>query len=187
MSSVDGALYAMIEVGLMDDRKVRRLARLQGDPVRTAVSVVLYLAAVLESWRDDEPALCADAAPAWFTYDPSPFVAELVAVGLLDDEGRVVRSSLERRMSPFRARRDQARAAARKRWGTEPTDAVAVPTHSGSTADAMQRTYVRTHPRTSRAPARETTDAAPPGGGGPAPVGEVQEQLRARWGSRRAT
>lgn len=143
MSSRTGASRADIDTSLFDDDKVKRLARLQRDSIRTAVSMTLYQAAILSSWRENRPLLAVDTAPAWFLDDPEPFIADLITVCLLDPDGRVKASSLDEWMKRYRAAIEGGHEGAARRWGSH-----RVPTGEGIGGVMPRQTDRQTlHPR----------------------------------------
>lgn len=143
-------MRADIDVGLMHDTKVVALARRQQDPHVTGVTLMLYVSAVLASWREDRPCSIEESAPAWFLSPLGPVTADLIAVGMLDADGRVPTATVDRWLGPARDRRDKATSAAATRW-TESRTAAALPPHSGRNAIANQPT----NQPTTRADARD--------------------------------
>ena len=86
MSRDQGFRTADIDVGLLADPKVRRLARRLKDPAAMNAAVVTYLSVLLASWDDGERICAEDVAPGWMDeLDTSDLEAE----GLLDAEGRI--------------------------------------------------------------------------------------------------
>lgn len=116
MSSRDGMLRADLDTGLCHDRKVVALARLQRSPERTATTLMLYVATVLASWREDRPETLDDSVPAWFGKSVERYRADLVSVGLLDEDGRIPVETLDRWMASARARVAGGRSGAASRW-----------------------------------------------------------------------
>ena len=117
MSSRNGLSRADVDTHLLHDRKVIALARrYRGDEKETSIAVVLYLGAVLASWRENKPMSVSDAAPAWLLIDVDPYVVEMHAVGLVDVDGRVPEATLDVWMASSRAASERGREAADRRW-----------------------------------------------------------------------
>lgn len=110
--------WAKLDVGLFSEPKVKALARRQRDGARTLATVSLYVAIVLESWSADRPVPVDDALPAWLLDDVEDLVADLTAVGLLDEHGAIPGETLDRWMEVRRAQRQGGRIAARLRHGS---------------------------------------------------------------------
>ena len=72
------------------DPKVVALARLVRDPLKTAAFAALYDANVRASWDAGRRLTFDESLPAWWLDPPDEATAALVAVGLLDEDGRVV-------------------------------------------------------------------------------------------------
>lgn len=117
MSSRTGMPRAQLDVGMFHDPKVIALARRQQDPLATLATMGLYVAIVLASWRADEPVPGADAAPAWVLSDLETYLADLTAVGLLDEAGAVPVETLDRWMQTARAMVAGGARGAAARWG----------------------------------------------------------------------
>jgi len=81
---------ADISTSLMDDPKIKALARALRDPRATAAAVTLYQAAVLASWREGTRVTIDAAQPAWWTDPADDLVAALVAVDLIDGTTRTI-------------------------------------------------------------------------------------------------
>jgi hypothetical protein len=160
MSRDNGFSHADIDVGLFDDPKVRRLARLQRDPARTSASLVLYLSLVLESWADGDRLVVDDAAPTWFTDPVDDLVADLKAVELVDPEGRVKESSWAAWFTPAfdrrQRRRDAGSEGGKASWDKRrSSNALAKPKRRSSKAEATPNQSGSQADRPSlRAPAR---------------------------------
>ncbi len=88
MTRGEGLQRADIDSSLLTDPKLRRLRRQLPDAAQMARAVVLYLAALLDSWRTGERVSAEDAAPEWIEADAGTLAA-LVAADLLDNEYRV--------------------------------------------------------------------------------------------------
>ena len=139
MSSRNGTSRADIDVGLMHDPKVLRLARHYRDPAKTSTALMLYVSAVLSSWDHDEPVSVADAAPGWFVEDVGPWVADLATARLVDDDGRVPASTLDVWMAGVRSASERGRSAAHARWSkTDGTPSAMHPHSTGNTLPASQ-------------------------------------------------
>lgn len=117
MSSRTGMVRADIDVMLMHDPKVIRLARMQTDPDRTAVTLMLYVSTVLASWREDRPMTLEESAPAWYLRPLEQHIKDLVAVEMLEEGGVIDPDTLARWMAGVRAVRAGGAAGAAKRWG----------------------------------------------------------------------
>jgi hypothetical protein len=145
VSSRDGYARADIDTGLFDDPKVKRLVRLQRDPMLTLATISVYVAALLSSWRENAPQPALDAAPGWADGEVlDRMIRDLRAVGLLDRRASIRSESLDRWMGSLRARSDHARTAAEARWHQTPgrpekapKNARAKRSHSPSKATAM--------------------------------------------------
>jgi len=87
--SRDGFRVADADVNFYADPKVNALARRLRDPVRTAAYAALYDATVRASWQAGRRVTFDEALPAWWLDDPDDALANLRAVGLLDDEARI--------------------------------------------------------------------------------------------------
>jgi hypothetical protein len=164
VSSRDGLARADVDTGLYADPKVKALARLQRDPVRTAATMTLYLATVLESWAENDRVSVEDAMPAWYLADYAEMVTDLTTVGLLADDGMIPEPTLDRWLSGIRARTASGRAAADRRWhgngsamGTQSarnTQPASLPEKPARSAPAKRE---RDDPRSLREILRETT------------------------------
>lgn len=87
--SRDGFDHADIDTGLFADPKVLALARRQRDTIRTLAAVALYLVPTLASWKAGDRQRASDALPGWALDPVGDLIADLIAVGLLDDDERV--------------------------------------------------------------------------------------------------
>lgn len=96
---------ADIDVGILHDPKVIALHRRGQDHHATADHVMLYLALILESWSRGGRATLDEAAPAWWPEPLDPSAMALRAVGLIDDENRIVTHAWESWFGPARDRR----------------------------------------------------------------------------------
>jgi hypothetical protein len=111
MSRDDGFGHADVDVGLLDDPKVRQLIRSTKDEGLIARCLIAYTAVVLASWERGTPLTLEDAAPLWLT-DLDDLRARLTAVGLVDEDGRIPPKPWERWFGVAVTRRD----AGRDRW-----------------------------------------------------------------------
>lgn len=116
MSSRDGFARADVDTNLMHDPKVLALARRLGDHTRTAAALVLYTSTVLASWKARARLTIAESAPAWWLGDPLELLPDLVAVGLLEEDGRLPAHAFDGWTARAREASDQAAEAARIRW-----------------------------------------------------------------------
>ena len=165
MSSRDGLLRADIDTGLYSDPKVKSLARLQGDPVKTAATMTLYVSTVLDSWAEDRRVSVRDARPAWWLDEPTEMIGDLMTVGLLDRKGLIPSAVLERWLAPTRARIAAAQRAADARWSDRSANghAPAMRSHSDGNANSQpasqkSQPVARERARRGVEPRRETSD-----------------------------
>src|SRR5262245_9075209 len=116
MSRDEGFAIADVDVGYLDDPKVRRLIRSttgESDDSLVARCVVLHVAVLLASWRGGDRVAVDDAAPIWLS-DVPDLVERLAAAGLLDDTGRIPEGPWESWFGPARDRRNAKREGGRK-------------------------------------------------------------------------
>jgi hypothetical protein len=112
VSRDEGFRIADVDVGILDDPKIRALVRsCNGDESLLARSVVAYLAVVMSSWARGERVELIDAAPLWIT-DLEAINLKLQAVGLLDPESRLPVRSWTSWFEPALERRD----ILRRKW-----------------------------------------------------------------------
>lgn len=156
MSSRDGLARADIDTGLFDDPKVKRLARLQRNGRTTAITMTLFVATVLTSWRQNRPVSIHDAAPAWCLFPIDKMVADLVAVGMIADDGTIPSDRLDHWMSGVRARIEGGRAGAEKRWGNRDANGYPQGSNSAPNTHTSQPASQPDNPARSRARKRET-------------------------------
>jgi hypothetical protein len=179
MAREAGFQVADVDVNLMADAKVVRLARHCRDPRRTAVAVAMYEAVRLASWRTGSRVSLEDAAPAWYLDDVAEVQADLSAVGLLDADGMIPEGSWANWFGPAFKRREARRAAgseggkassARNAAAALPeqpsSSAAALPeqpssSREGAPSDAQPDRTDRTDRPSVRADARENGDADP--------------------------
>lgn len=102
MSRYGGFPNADVDVGLLDDSKVRKLARRLDDPAAINAAVVSFIAVLLASWEAGERVSSEEATPAWMD---RPEIKDLVSVGLLDDDGRIPEHAWENWYRPAHERR----------------------------------------------------------------------------------
>lgn len=114
MSRDNGFAIADIDTGFFADPKVVRLARRLNDPQATAVHLMLYKALVLGSWGAGERITLEDAMPAWFLAAPDGVLDNLVAVEMVDPDGRVPEHAWRSYFEPAWARREERRKKAQK-------------------------------------------------------------------------
>ena len=84
----EGFPIADISTAMLDDPKIKTLARTLRDEATMSKAVVLYLAAVLASWGAGDRATAEDAAPLWLTPD-ADLLTKLEVVGLLTPDHRI--------------------------------------------------------------------------------------------------
>ena len=113
MSREAGFVVADIAVALLDDPKVRRLVRSTKDEPTIARCLVGYLATLLTSWSQGERVVLEDAAPIWLTA-ADDLTVRLVAVELLDADGRLPEQAWNAWFGPAWRRREERREAGRK-------------------------------------------------------------------------
>ena len=111
MSRDDGFAIADLDVGFLDDAKVRALVRSTRDEAIAARAIVAYIAAHTSSWANAERVSVGDAAPLWLT-DVDDLVTRLAAAELVEADGRIVEHAWDSWFAKAKARRD----AARDRW-----------------------------------------------------------------------
>lgn len=109
MSRDDGFAIADVDVGYLDDAKIRALVRSTKDQGLVCRAIVAHLSVVLASWKAGELVALEDAAPMWL--DGIEDLAErLQAAGLLE-RGRIRPGPWEAWFGPARDRRLKRRAA----------------------------------------------------------------------------
>jgi len=128
MSRDAGFDHADVDVGLLDDDKVRGLVRSTRDEGLIARAIVGYLAAVLGSWAEGNRVRIKDAAPLWLT-GIDDLADRLIDAGFLDGDGRIVEKAWASWFEPARKRRDDnrdrwARYNARRAAAIDGNDAV---------------------------------------------------------------
>jgi hypothetical protein len=114
MSRDDGFGIADVDTGFYSDPKVVALARRLRDPMVTAAHLTAYEALVLASWRAGARIMLSDAMPAWWLEPADDVLANLVAVELVDDDGRLPERVFEAWFRPAWNRRESARSKGRK-------------------------------------------------------------------------
>lgn len=92
MSRDGGFPIADLDVGLLDDPKVRTLVRSTRDEAIVARCMVAFIAVILASWRQGERVTLDEAAPLWLT-GLDDLAERLRDAGLLDADGRVPEKS----------------------------------------------------------------------------------------------
>lgn len=145
MSRDDGFGHADVDVGLLDDPKVRQLIRSTRDESLIARCLVAYTAVVLASWERGAPVSLEDAAPLWLT-GLEDIGERLMAVGLLGDDNRIPPKPWEAWYGVAVERRERGRERWR-RWnekqkGTRPSVSQTVLT--GSTGPSDRQTGSQT-------------------------------------------
>lgn len=170
MTRDSGLPRADLNTSLFDDPKVVSLARRIKDPARIMNHVGLYLALVLKSWRDGRRLTLDEAAPAWWLEGTEDQLVELIAVGLLDVEGRIPEPTFDEWFGPASRRYAQRREAGSKGGqatavqrgsppSTPPSATASVLTDSaGTTPDVLAQpsSQPANQPVPARVPARET-------------------------------
>lgn len=111
MSRDVGFRTADIDVGILDDPKVRALVRSTRDEAIVARCLVAYVAVLMASWEHAERISLEDAAPAWLT-GLDDLRGRLAKVQLVDEEGRVVERAFDAWVGPALERQ----ASFRERW-----------------------------------------------------------------------
>ena len=77
-----------LDVGILDDPKVRQLVRLTRDEAVVARCLIAYVSTVASSWDRGERVSLEDSAPLWLTA-LDDLGDRLAVVGLLDEERRI--------------------------------------------------------------------------------------------------
>lgn len=155
MTRTSGFPVADLDVGLMNDPKVKALVRRQHDEKLSTKSLLLYLTLVLESWGAGERLTLDQAAPLWITGDLATLAADLEAVGLVDADGRLPETSWTSWYGVADSRRTASRNGGvegnRRRYSREP-----IGTRSGTDPRSDRSVpTVPTVPTVPRADARE--------------------------------
>jgi hypothetical protein len=137
MSRSEGFPIADVDVGVLDDPKVRALARSTRDEALVARAIVAYLSVVTSSWGRGERVTLEDAVPLWIT-GTEDLAGRLAAVGLLDSEGRIPERAWESWFMPAWDRREERRESGRKGGYAKHRNqsGLAQPEHSHSEATA---------------------------------------------------
>jgi hypothetical protein len=89
---------ANLDVGFLDDPKVRALVRSTRDEAVVARCLVAYVAVMTESWEAARRVTLDDAAPLWLTTDD--LLELLVRHHLLDPDGRIPARAWRARFLP---------------------------------------------------------------------------------------
>lgn len=111
-SDGDGFATADVSVSLLDDDRVRKLARSVEEP-RVETAIVVYLAVLLASWREGRRVAAEDAVPLWLPLERLLDADEdLRSVGLLDRRSKIPARAWSKWYDPVEARRDRNR----ERW-----------------------------------------------------------------------
>ena len=110
MSRETGFAVVDLDVGILHDPKVIKLARAIRDEERTAAHIGLYVALLAESWRTGERVRLEDALPAWWMAEVEQFAEALRDAGLIDAEDRIPERSWSGWFGPaFKRRQDRQR------------------------------------------------------------------------------
>jgi hypothetical protein len=137
MSRSEGFPIADVDVGILDDPKVRALVRSTKDEALVARAMVAYMAVVTGSWGRGERVTLEDAVPLWIN-SVEDLAERLASVGLLDAEGRIPERSWESWFRPAWDRREERRESGRKGGYAKHRNqsGLAQPEHSQSEAKA---------------------------------------------------
>lgn len=108
MSRGDGFPIADVDVGILDDPKVRALVRVTRDEATITRCLTAYWAVLMASWGRGERVALEDATPLWIT-GIEDLKERLVTVGLLDTEGRIPERSWAGWFGPAHDRRQHYR------------------------------------------------------------------------------
>lgn len=157
MSRGDGFLVGDIDTGLLEDSKVKALARRLRDPIKTAAAMCLYQALVLGSWRAGERITIEDSLPGWWIDDVDDLVAELKAVDLVDPDGSVPQQAWASWFLPAWNRRENRRIKAEKggraprrnsgtTWGEPAADSESTPSEPDRPTDRTDRSVSSVRP-----------------------------------------
>lgn len=95
-----------LDVGFLDDTKVRTLVRSTRDEGLVARCLVAYVATIADSWGSGDRVSVRDAAPVWLTA-LDDLEERLRAAQLLDDEGRIPEHAWQGWFGPAAQRRDE--------------------------------------------------------------------------------
>lgn len=129
----DGFSIADVSTVLLDDVKVRKLARRCPDDGELSTRIVIYMATLLVSWREGRRVTASDAE-SWVELSDDR-LTDLREVGLFDAENRITAHAWVHYFKPAWERREQARANGRKgaarRWGWD-GDPIATPSQPDS-------------------------------------------------------
>lgn len=109
MSRAEGFPIADVDVAILDDPKLRALARSTRDEAIIARAIVAYLATLTASWARGDRVSLEDAAPMWLTA-LDDLAERLQAVDLVDGHGRIPEHSWESWFKPAWERREAKRA-----------------------------------------------------------------------------
>jgi hypothetical protein len=120
VSRDDGFTIADVDTGLYADPKVVALARRLRNPVQTAAHVALFEALLLGSWGAGQRITFEEALPAWWLKPADDVRTNLVAVGLIGDDGRIPERAWEAWFSPAWQRREARRENGRKGGRVKP-------------------------------------------------------------------
>lgn len=108
MSRDTGFEIADVDVGILDDPKVRALVRTTRDEGLVARCLVAYISALVGSWAAGDRLTLEASAPIYVT-QLEDLATRLQAVGLLDDEHRIPDHAWRSWFGPAAQRRDDRR------------------------------------------------------------------------------
>jgi hypothetical protein len=109
MTRDDGFAIADTDTSEYSDPKVVALARRQRDAMRTHATVNLYDAVRLASWKAGRRLTLEESMPAWSLGPADELAADLIAVGLLDEERRIPAHAWRGWFGPAHQRRELRR------------------------------------------------------------------------------
>jgi hypothetical protein len=110
--SREGFQRGDLDTGLMDDPKVRALARRLRSTQATGAAVALYVAVIAASWREGRRLTLTEALPAWWLDEAVEMADALTDVGLLDRDQQIPDHAWESWFGPARDRVADFRARA---------------------------------------------------------------------------
>lgn len=108
MSRDQGFRNADLDVGFLDDPKIRALVRSTKDEGLVSRCIVAYISTVTSSWADGARIKLADAAPVWLS-GLEDIEQRLRGVGLLDESGAIPEHAWQGWYGPAAQRRDDRR------------------------------------------------------------------------------
>ena len=134
MSRDDGFRIADVDVGILDDPKVRALVRSTRDESLVARCITGLLSVITASWAAGDRVSLDDAAPAWLT-GLDDLRERLLEAALLDADGRLPERSWTAWYGPARSRQE----AARERWRRANDNRRKAPSPRGDSVDTARR------------------------------------------------